>query len=285
MKEKLLNISVIILTIVLWGLQMIHVLPEDWFLTNFIRNHILCIASSVGGLVVGIHIYDMIHSRDAVRRKWLRKFFALIIANELGGDNYYTKVSLLRPKFGYQIILPYLFYCLILTCYDNTINHKWHIKLKNIPIHLRTQYLTIYARYSYPRTKRSYTHFRITQVENHYNGIAEKAFRDGQVLAAKSQKISEIRMNTDFCVIPPEDRGKVRKYMSDFYISDYYYNTLQNITTPPNHIIAVPVLDDVEVWGVMTVDINSDTYEPFNDSLVKMMENYAKIISQTINFI
>lgn len=284
MRAKFLNISVIILTMMLWCLQMTHKLPSGR-LTVFINDHIFGIASVVGVAVIGLHIYDMFYSKHAIRRKWLRQFFAHIIATELGGDNYYTKISLMRPKYGYQIILPYLYYCIILTCFDSTVNRKWGVRLRNIPIHLRTQYLTIYARYSYPKIKKSYTHIRITDIENHYNGIAEKAFRDGQVEIAKSLKISDIVMNSELNMIPGPDRGKIQRYMRDFYFSDYYYNTLQNINQPPNHIIAIPILRDVEVWGVMTVDINTENYEGFNDELAETISNYAKIISQTINFI
>lgn len=285
MKFKLLNISVIILTIVLWSLQMIDEFPQKWPLTSFLKDNIFCIASISGGAVVFFHILDMIYGRKAVRKKWLRQFFAHIIATELGGDNYYTKVSLLCPRYGYQIILPYLFYCLFLTCYDNTVNRRWILRLKNIPIHLRTQYLTVYARYSYPQVKKSYTHIRVTGVENHYNGIAEKAFRDGRIEFAKSCKITDILINSEVDMMPTPDRGKIQKYMRDFHFSDFYYNTLQNINQPPNHIIAVPVLHDVYIWGVMTVDINTDNYERFNENLANSMDKYAKIISQTIDFI
>jgi hypothetical protein len=284
MRAKFLNIFGIVLTLVLWGLQMIHVLPGGR-LTDFIKNHVFVIACFTGGAVLVYHFYDLIYSKHAIRRKWLRKFFAHIIATELGGDNYYTKISLMRPKYGYQIILPYLFYCILLNWYDNTANRKWLLRLKNIPIHLRTQYLTVYARYSYPQIKKSHTHFRITEIENHYNGIAEKAYRDGQVEKAKSLKISDVVMNSELNMIPGPDRGRIQRYMRDFHFSDYYYNTLQNINQPPNHIIAVPILRDVEVWGVMTVDINTDNYEGFNDELADTISNYAKIISQTIIFI
>lgn len=263
---------------------MVDEFPSGDF-TEYIKNHIFCIACISGGIVVGLHVYDMFYSKHAIRKKWLRQFFAHIIATELGGYNYYTKISLMRPKYGYQIILPYLIYCFVLSFYDNTANHKWILRLKNVPIHLRTQYLTIYARYSYPKNKKSYTHIRITEIENHYNGLAEKSYRDGQIEFAKSNKISDIIMNTELDIIPSPDRRKIKKYMRDFHFSDYYYNTLQNINQPSNHIIAVPILSDVEVWGIMTVDINADIYEAFDDDLVETMGNYAKIISHTINFI
>ena len=74
--------------------------------------------------------------------------------------------------------------------------------------------------------------------------------------------------------------------MKDFHFSDYYYNTLQNINLPPNHIIAVPILkDDADIWGVVTVDINSENYESFNDKLFSTIGNYANIISRTLFFI
>lgn len=263
---------------------MTHKLPEGK-ITKLITDNIFWIATISGCTVIVLHVHDMFCTKHSIRKKWLRQFFAHIIETELGGDNYYTKISLMRPKFGYQIILPYLLYCIILTCYDNTVNRRWSLRLKNIPIHLRTQYLTVYARYSYPKTKRSYTHIRITEIENHYNGIAEKSFRDGQVEIAKSLKISDVVMNSELSMIPGPDRGRIQRYMRDFHFSNYYYNTLQNINQPPNHIIAVPILRDVEVWGVMTVDINTDNYEGFNDELAETISNYAKIISQTINFI
>lgn len=286
MKTKLLNISVIVLTIVLWGLQMTHVLPQEWSFTKFVKDYILWIASISGGLVVSLHLWDLIHGRDNIRKKWLKQLFSHIISAELGGKNYYTKVSLLRPRYGYQIFFQYLFYCFILSLYDNTAKRKWKLRIKNIPIHFRTQYLTIYARYSYPKMKKSYTHIRITDIENHYNGIAEKAFRDGVVEHAKSLRISDIVMNTELDLIPSPDRSKIKRYMRDFHFSEYYYNTLQNINLPPNHIIAVPILkDDADIWGVVTVDINSENYEEFNDELFATMGNYANIISQTLFFI
>lgn len=286
MKTKLLNISVIVLTIVLWGLQMADVFPKDWAFTKFVNTHILLIASISGGVVVGLHLWDMIHGRDNIRRKWLKQLFSHIITTELGGKNYYTKVSLLRPRYGYQIFFQYLFYCFFLSIYDNTAKRKWKLRIKNIPIHFRTQYLTIYARYSYPKMRKSYTHIRITDMENEYNGIAEKAYRDGVVEHAKSLRISNIDMSTELELIPSPDRSKIKRYMRDFYFSDYYYNTLQNINLPPNHIIAVPILkDDADIWGVVTVDINSENYEEFNDKLFATIGNYANIISRTLFFI
>lgn len=276
----------IVLTIVLWGLQMINEFPANWAFTKLVKNHILLIASISGGIVIVLHFGDMIHGRDNIRKKWLKQLFSHIITTELGGRNYYTKVSLLRPRYGYQIFFQYLFYCFFLSCYDNTVKRKWTLRIKNIPIHFRTQYLTIYARYSYPKMKKSYSHIRITDIENHYNGIAEKAFRDGELEHAKSLLISNIDMNTELELIPSPDRNKIMRYMRDFYISDYYYNTLQNINVPPNHIIAVPILkDDADIWGVVTIDINSDNYEGFNDELFDRMGNYASIISQTLYFI
>lgn len=265
---------------------MANALPNDWPFTKFVKNHILLIASISGGIVVGLHVWDMIHGRDNIRRKWLKQLFSHIISAELGGKNYYTKVSLLRPRYGYQIFFQYLFYCFFLSFYDNTAKRKWKLRIKNIPIHFRTQYLTIYARYSYPKMRKSYTHIRITDMENQYNGIAEKAFRDGVVEHAKSLRISNIDMSTELELIPSPDRSKIKRYMKDFHFSDYYYNTLQNINLPPNHIIAVPILkDDADIWGVVTVDINSENYEEFNDELFATMGNYANIISQTLFFI
>ena len=286
MKTKLLNISVIVLTIVLWGLQMTNVFPKDWAFTKIVKNNILLIASISGSVVVWLHLWDMIHGRDNIRRKWLKQLFSHIITAELGGKNYYTKVSLLRPRYGYQIFFQYLFYCFFLSFYDNTAKRKWKLRIKNIPIHFRTQYLTIYARYSYPKMRKSYTHIRITDMENEYNGIAEKAYRDGVVEHAKSLRISNIDMSTELELIPSPDRSKIKRYMKDFHFSDYYYNTLQNINLPPNHIIAVPILkDDADIWGVVTVDINSENYESFNDKLFSTIENYANIISRTLFFI
>ena len=265
---------------------MTGVLPKDWAFTEFVKGHIPHIASISGGIVILLHLLDLIHGRDNIRRKWLKQLFSHIITTELGGRNYYTKVSLLRPRYGYQIFFHYLFYCFFLSCNDNTAKGKWKLRIKNIPIHFRTKYLTVYARYSYPKTRKSYTHIRITDKENHYNGIAEKAFRDGVLEHAKSLRISDIDMNTELDLIPSSDRNKIKRYMKDFYISDYYYNTLQNFNAPPNHIVAVPILkDDADIWGVVTVDINNDNYEEFNDELFARMGNYANIISQTLYFI
>lgn len=284
MKRKLLNISVILLTIILWGLQMLEKLPEGWFKT-FLNTNTFQIASFAGGIVIVFHLLDLYYGKETVRRTWLERLFAHIINEHLGGNNYTTKISMLRPKYGYQILLPYIYYCFVLCFFDNFVKGMWKTKLKNIPIHLRTKYLVVYARYSYPKQKKSHAHFRITDIENHYNGIAEKCFRDGISLISKSVKVSDIAINQDFFLLLPDERNKIEKYMKDFYISNYYYCTLQNINSAPNNIIAVPIVDDIEIWGVMTIDINGSPTMPFDETLKELAENYAQIISQTLNFI
>lgn len=71
MNQKLLDISTIILTLILWGLQM---LPDDkgGIVIEWLKEHVYWVAGVSGGLVVIIHLLDMFWGRDAALRKWLK---------------------------------------------------------------------------------------------------------------------------------------------------------------------------------------------------------------------
>ena len=74
MSQKLLNISTIVLTLILWGLQMLPDDKDNGIVVDWLKDNVYWIAGVSGGLVVFIHLLDMFWGRDANLKKWLKIF-------------------------------------------------------------------------------------------------------------------------------------------------------------------------------------------------------------------
>ena len=134
MRSKWLNILVIVFTAILWAIQMIPTQKEgENFFLPYLRDYKYWIALTSFVLVIVYHLYDIFVECEHIQRKWIKKFLRHIVYLDLGGDNYHTRVSILRPKSGYQIFIKRVWYFIILRFIEN-------FKEKTYPNHVRCCY-------------------------------------------------------------------------------------------------------------------------------------------------
>ena len=114
MRSKWLNILVIVFTTILWAIQMI---PEyhdgEFFAWRYVREYKFWVAIVSFGIVVLYHIFDIIVEHDKIQKRWIKDFLHHIVELDLGGNNYHTRVSVLKVKKGYSLIIRQIWYLLI----------------------------------------------------------------------------------------------------------------------------------------------------------------------------
>lgn len=154
MNNRVLNISTIILTIILSSLGLI---PDEWNSEFFqwIRNNSLGIALSSGGLVILLHLVDMLFNRNKYQKEWLKTFLKHIVDEHLGSDTYQTRISILRKQRGYIVFIKTLWFYVFVSFINNFKDCCWKQSLRNIAVHMMSDYLVIYVRYSYPKAKKA----------------------------------------------------------------------------------------------------------------------------------
>ena len=281
MRSKWLNISVIVLTAVLWLMQM---LPDkkdgEFFILPYLRDYKYLIALISFLSVVGYHLYDIAVDREKIQKKWIKKFLRHIVCLDLGGENYHTRVSILRPKYGYQIIWKRLWYFMILRFIENFKEHTWKQSFKQIPIHLFTKYLIVYQRYSYPIEKKSYTYFRVYKD----NGAAVKCYTEGIDVEVNTNYISDIELTDSFLELPANAKKRVKKYMQESYIDMRNYDSLLTMVKRANNIYATPIItEQQDVWGVLIIDNDEPNPVSFKKRIDPVIERYIKIFVFTIS--
>ena len=129
---------------------------ESGIVVEWLKNNVYWIAGCSGGLVVLIHILDMTWGRDANLKKWLKIFLKHIADEHLVGDLYGVRISILRKQPGYIVFLKTVWYYVFLNFINNWKKWCWRQSLSNIAWHIFSDYLTVYVRYSYPKSKKSY---------------------------------------------------------------------------------------------------------------------------------
>lgn len=282
MWRKILNVSVIILTVIIAGLQLLPKAEADehWLMT-WLRGNALTIALICGGIVILLHVIDVFLTRYENRKEWLRRLLRYIVNKHLGGDNYQSRVSIMRTRKGWQIIIPYLYDCFVRNFVNNFKKHQWKVRLYNIPIHLATKYLVIFVRDCYPNKDKSTIHIRVTEHPDVYNGIAEKCFREGMEQIVDTLYVNNIEINTPLF---SKTDSKIKRYMNDCMVDEAYYLTVANMATKANHIFAVPVQkDDRTIWGVLIADVCLRENYNYTEDAKDALRHYAELISYTIS--
>ncbi len=282
---KWLNIFVILLTIIIACLQLLpaHAEDEQEYIT-WLRKNALYIVFFLGSIIVVLHVYDMIKAKDRNRTMWLKEFLHYIIMTRLGGNNYHTRATILTVKPGWRIVIPYLMHAFVFGFITNFKRHTWVRKWHNIPIHLATDYLVVYVRDCFPsNSHHSYTHIRVMDKKDVYNGIADKCYREGVVIPVNTTGIDGLPLADTLAKNSPEIQSKVKKYMKDSYIDESLYNTIINMNTIANNLYAIPIpRPDRSIWGVLIFDNNEAKNKAFNDELKDGGAYYADIISLTV---
>lgn len=273
-----------LLTLLLWYLQEIPQKSDSWY-DNFLREHKYELA--LGSLVLCIcayifeEIYDYIRKRCSVKR-WTDSFLKHIIKEHLSGRNFQTRITILKPMKGYEIIFQYIFIYPIKAFFlkHYKVCHKgfWN----NIPYKLFDDYLSIYARYGHSDTHTSYTHFLITDRNEPFNGIADKCFKEEMEQEVCTVRISET-------ALPPKyglTNSAVKKYMKESFIDRKYYCTLLSMNTKANNLYAIPIfMENQRIWGVMIIDNDSNQKISYKEKLDSHIAMYQKIFAYTLQIL
>ncbi|WP_297974530.1 hypothetical protein [uncultured Bacteroides sp.] len=285
MNNKILNISTIILTIVLSSLSLI---PDnrDNNVFQWIRENSLIIALSSGSLVILLHLFELFFSRDKYQKEWLKTFLKHIVDEHLGSDTYQTRISILRKQPGYIVFFKtFWFYGFV--CFINNFKaHCWKQSFRNIAIHLMSDYLVIYVRYSYPKAKKSCTYFRLSDKseKKKFNGIADKCYQHGIDLNVTTDNINDIDLPSNINDLSAKQKKRVEKYMKDCHFDKEFYNSIKVMHKIANNLYAVPVaLSDQSIWGVVIIDNESNDFFDFKTYLKDYMPSYMKIINFSLS--
>lgn len=285
--QKILNISTIILTLILWGLQM---LPDDkgGIVIEWLKEYLYWIAGISGGLVVVIHLFDLLCGREANLRKWLKVFLKHIADEHLAGDVYGVRISILRRQSGYIVFLKTVWYYVFLNFINNWKKRCWCQSFRNIAWHVLSDYLTVYVRYSYPKSKKSHVYFRLSDdfSRQEYNGVADKCYREGIELSVSTSCIKDIDVSRDLSSLSSKERNRVKIYMKKSYFAEQFYSTLRLMRNVSNNLYAIPIaLNDQTIWGVVIVDNCRPERHDFKADLQDYMSSYMKIINFSLSSI
>ncbi len=287
MNAKLLNISTIILTIILSCLGFI---PETGnnSIFQWIREHSLRIALLSGAIVVSFHLFDLFCKRNKYLKVWLKTFLKHIVDEHLGGDTYQTRISIFRRQAGYFVFLKTVWFYIFVCFIHNFKNRCWKQSLQNIAIHLMSDYLVIYVRYSYPKAKTSCTYFRLSDKanKNKFNGIADRCYQQGVELSVSTENINDIDLPDTINNLSVKQKKRVKKYMRNCYFDEEFYNSIRMMHRIANNLYAVPVtLSDQSIWGVVVIDNVASGGLEFKSYLKDYMSSYMKIINFSLSSI
>ncbi len=273
------------LTVVLSSLSLIPT-ECDNNICQWIRKNSLFIALSSGGFVTFCHLVDLFFHRDKYQKEWLKTFLKHIVDEHLGGDTYQTRISILRKQPGYIVFFKTLWFYTFVCFIKNFKTRCWKQSLRNIAIHLMSDYLVIYVRYSYPKAKKSCTYFRLSDKsdKNKFNGIADKCYQHGIDLNVTTYNINDIDLPDDINSLSSKQRKRVKKYMKDCYFDKEFYNSIKVMHKISNNLYAVPVsLSDQSIWGVVIIDNGSNDCLDFKSYLRDYMPSYMKIINFSLS--
>lgn len=230
----------------------------------------------------------MVWGRDAALRKWLKIFLKHIVDEHLAGDLYDVRISILRRQPGYIVFIKTVWYYVFLNFINNFKKWCWCQSVGNIAWHLFSDYLTVYVRYSYPKSKKSYVYFRLSDYASRqeYNGIADKCYREGIELSVSTTCIKDIDVTKDLSSLSSKERSRVKAYMRKSYFADKFYSTLRLMKKVSNNLYAVPIaLNDQTIWGVVIVDNCRTEEHDFKADLQNYMSSYMKIINFSLSSI
>lgn len=285
MNQKFLNILTILLTVILWGLQMLPNESNNTFL-KWLNTYLYWIAGISAAIVIALHIIDLYRGRERHIKAWLVTFLKHILDEHLAGEIYHTRISILRVERGYKVFFKSLFYFVFSNFCNNFKNATWRNSFKDIAVHIMSDYLTVYTRYSYPKAKNSHAYFRLSDNanRNQFNGIANKCLEEGVPQFVHTIDISGIDVTRPFDKLSSNERNKVRKYMKDSYFASSFYSSLRLMHRISNNLYAVPIaLSDQSIWGVVIIDNVSDKKCDFEKDLAPFMSSYMKIINFSLS--
>lgn len=278
------KVAGVLLTILLWYLQELPKDSKEWY-DIFLSKYKLSVAWLALFAAIIVYIIDTVANyckRQNSIKKWSYNFLKHIVKEHLDGRDFQTRISILRPRKGYKIILQF---CIIYPIKSFFLKHYkvcnkqyWN----NIPYKIFDDYLCIYSRYGHSDNITSYTHFLITDRNEPCNGLADKCYKEGLEQEVCTVNISHINFANKY---EKEDRD-VKKYMSDSFIDKKYYSTFLSMNTKANNLYAVPIFyEDQRIWGVMMIDNDSDNRISYKEKLDSHIAMYQKIFSYTLQIL
>lgn len=272
------------LTGLLWYLQEMPTPAVEWYDIALEKHKVGCAMTALFSVVIIeiiIAIVTSLRKKRAIRR-WSDSFLRHIIEEHLNGRNYQTRISILRPQQGWQIILQYLF-IYPLSSFISGHNHiRWRVFFKNIPYKLFADYLTVYARFGHSDTKMTYTHFFITDRHEGNNGLAVMCFKQELDKEVCTECISSLSLPNNY----NEADERIKKYMRESFIDEKYYQTLLAMNTVANNMYAVPIFDESQhIWGVMMIDNDSAEAIHYKTRLENNIAGYQKMFTYTLQIL
>lgn len=285
MNQKILNILTILLTVVLWGLQM---LPDEStnIVLQWVKVNLYWIAGVSAGVVILLHVFDLYRGRERHIKEWLVTFLKHILDEHLAGEFYHTRISILRVERGYKVFFKSLFHFVFRNFFNNFKKGTWRNSFKDIAVHIMSDYLTVYVRCSYPKAKHSHVYFRLSDEANRhqFNGIANKCIEEGVPQFVHTVDISGIDVTRPLEKLSRDEQNKVKKYMKDSCFASSFYSSLRLMRRISNNLYAVPIaLSDQSIWGVVIIDnVSNDKYD-FKKDLATFMSSYMKIINFSLS--
>lgn len=284
MWKFLVRLISLALTGLLWYLQEMPSPAVEWYDIALEKHKVGCALTalvSVFLIEVIIAIITSIRKKRAIKR-WSDSFLRHIIQEHLNGRNYQTRISILRPQKGWQIILQYIFLYPLYSFFSGHNHLRWKAYIKNVPLKLFADYLTIYARYGHSDQKLSFTHFFITDRQEGNNGLA--------VMCYKQELDKEVCTNCISSEILPDKYDvaseSIKRYMRESFIDAKYYHTLLSMNTVANNMYAVPIFDENQhIWGVMMIDNDSTETIHYKGKLENNIAGYQKMFTYTLQIL
>lgn len=260
----------------------------DNVILQWLKEYLYWIAGISAIIVIVLHFVDLYRGRERHIKEWLITFLKHILDEHLAGEYYQTRISILRVERGYIVFFKSLFHYIFQNFFNNFKNATWRNSFKDIAVHIMSDYLTVYVRYSYPKAKHSHVYFRLSDKANRgeYNGIANKCFEDGVSQFVHTVDISGINVAQSFEELLSKDKNKVRKYMKDSCFAPSFYDSLRLMHRVSNNLYAVPIaLSDQSIWGVVIIDNVSNKKCDFKKDLEFFMPSYMKIINFSLSLL
>lgn len=284
MWKFLVRLVSLTLTGLLWYLQEMPSPAVEWYDIALEKHKVGCALTAlvlVFLLEVFIAIITSIRKKRAIKR-WSDSFLRHIIQEHLNGRNYQTRISILRPQKGWQIILPYLFIYPLYSFFSGHNHIRWRVFFNNIPLKIFADYLTIYARFGHSDQKLSFTHFFITDRQEGNNGLAVQCFKQELNKEVCTECISALSLPDKY----ESADERIKKYMRESFIDAQYYHTLLSMNTVANNMYAVPIFDENQhIWGVMMIDNDSTETIHYKEKLENNIAGYQKMFTYTLQIL
>lgn len=229
------------------------------FVKFFIQHKLTISVICVTALFM-VELCSIFFMEDHIIRNWTRKFL--------------------------RFILKYIWYAYFVCFIENFKKCSWKIVFQNTPIHLFSDYLTVYARYSYPREKISMTHFRVSGA-NECNGVADKCFKEGIEIEVMTCNISNCEIPESYDLLDElrmKERNMIKKYMKESFFDSSHFTSIQCMNTKANNLYALAISnEDEEIWGVLIIDNVKEGKRSFKEELRDVVADYAKIFCFTLS--